>query len=260
MNAWKADGSVLAGFPPNQAGTSGCQADKKCYLAGSYDQNVALGDLDGDGKADIAVGMDDAYVSIHQSSGAAFDANPAFPAKKTPGVRYLFNLAEAEQGYANDESTALQSLFTNTAPAIADIDGNGVPEVILLGSVQNAAQTNLTQGVGLWAVHHDVSRVKGWETPFYAPDYLAGLDDYPGVNIVGATNQVTVADIDPAHPGLELISPGSTGASTPSRPPPRSCGRTPTPPTPTCSPAASSWPISTATASPRSSSTPTRPT
>ena len=183
----------------------------KCYLAGAYDQNVALGDLDGDGHADLVVGQDDAYFSIHKSTGEAFDANPMFPAKKTPGVRYLFDLAEAEQGYADDESTALQAHFTNTAPAIADLDGDGVPEVILLGSVQNASQTNRLMGVGLWALHHDASRLAGWETPFHAPDYLAGLWDYDGVNIVAATNQVTVADIDPTHAGPEMIFAGFDG-------------------------------------------------
>jgi hypothetical protein len=211
MSAWHADGSQLAGFPPNAAGVSGCMADGKCYLAGCYDQNVALGDLDGDGKADVVVGHDDAYASFHKASGEAFDANAEFPAKKTPGVRYLFDLKEAEQGYANDESTALQAHFTNTAPAIADLDGDGIPEIVMLGSVQNASQDDRLKGVGLWALHHDASRLAGWETPFHAPDYLAGLWDYDGTNVVAATNQVTIADIDPSHPGPEMIFAGFDG-------------------------------------------------
>jgi hypothetical protein len=134
-----------------------------------------------------------------------------FPVKKTPGVRYLFDLAEAKQGYADDEETALQAHFTNSAPAIADLDGDGMPEIILLGSVQNAAQDDRQKGVGLWALHHDASRLSGWEAPFHAPDYLAGLWDYDGTNIVAATNQVTVADIDPSHPGPEMIFAGFDG-------------------------------------------------
>jgi outer membrane protein assembly factor BamB len=211
MNAWSATGAQIAGFPPNKAGTSGCDADGKCYLAGCYDQNVAAGDLDGDGKADLVVGHDNAYTSIHKSSGEAFDASPMFPAKKTPGVRYLHDLALAQQGYADDESTALQAHFTNTAPAIADIDGDGAPEILLLASVQNAAQDKRELGVALWALRPDASRAPGWEEPFYAPDYIAGLWDYEGTNIVGATNQVTVADLDPTRPGPELLFAGFDG-------------------------------------------------
>ncbi len=211
MNAWHADGSLLAGFPPNQKGVSGCAADDKCYLAGCYDQNVALGDLDGDGKADVVVGHDNAYASFHKASGEAFDANPMFPPQKTPGVRYLHDLALAQQGYADDEETALQAHFTNTAPAIADMDGDGTPEIIMLGSVQNASQSDRYKGVGLWVVRSDASRLPGWETPYHAPNYLAGLWDFENTNVVAATNQVTVADIDPSRPGPELIFAGFDG-------------------------------------------------
>jgi hypothetical protein len=211
MNAWHADGTSVAGFPPNAKGVSGCAADKKCYLAGCYDQNLAVGDLDGDGKADVVAPHDDAYASIHKGTGEAFDASAIFPAKKTPGVRYLHDLAEAEQGYSDSEETALQAHFTNSAPAIADLDGDGKPEVILLGSVQNASQSDRLKGVGLWAVHADASRLAGWEAPLHSPDYLAGLWDFDGTNVVGATNQVTVADIDPSHAGPELIYAGFDG-------------------------------------------------
>ncbi len=209
MNAWHAaDGAKVAGFPPIKSGTSGC--DAKCYIAGCYDQNVALGDLDGDGKADIVVGHDNAYASFHRGDGLAFDANPMFKAKKTPGVRYLHDLSLAIQGWADDEETALQAHFTNTAPSLADVDGDGVLDVILLGSVQNAAQTDRLKGVGLWVLHRDASRLAAWQEPFHAPDYLAGLWDFDGTNIVGATNQVAVAELDPS-PGPELVFAGFDG-------------------------------------------------
>jgi hypothetical protein len=210
MNAWHADGTVVAGFPPNGAGTSGCAADGRCYLAGCYDQNVALGDLDDDGKWDVIVPHDNAYASFHSGTGAAFDANAMFPPNKTPGVRYLHDLALAQQGYANDEDTALQAHFTNTPPAIADLDGDQKPDIILLASVQNAAQTNREQGVALWALHGDASRLAKWQTPFHASGFLSGLWDY-GNNIVAITNQVTVEDIDPGSAGPELLFPGFDG-------------------------------------------------
>lgn len=208
--AVNASGMLLPGFPPNLAGTSGCATDGRCYLAGCYDQNLAVGDLDGDNKLDLVAPHDNAYASIHKGGGAAFDASSIFPAKKSPGVRYLHNLAEARQGYAENENTALQAHFTNTAPAITDLDGDGRYDVVMLGSVQNAAQSMRELGVGLWAVHADVSRLQGWESPLHVPQYLSGLWDL-GNNIVAATNQVSVANLDPTKAGPELIFPGFDG-------------------------------------------------
>lgn len=213
VHAFRADGSLLAGFPPNGAGTSGCDeaTDAHCYLAGCYDQNLAIGDLDGDGSWDLVAPHDNAYASFHHGSGVAFDAAAGFASTKTPGVRYLHDLAEAQQGWAEDEANALQAHFTNTAPAIADLDGDGAYEVVMLGSVQNASQEDRERGVGLWVVRADASRLPGWEEPFHAPDYLAGLWDYDGTNVVGATNQVSIADLDASLPGKELVFAGFDG-------------------------------------------------
>ena len=77
--------------------------------------------------------------------------------------------------------------------------------------MQNAAQTDRLRGVALWVLNNDGTRPSGWEEPFHAPDYLAGLWDYTGTNVVGATNQVTVADIDPSRTGPEFIFAGFDG-------------------------------------------------
>ena len=209
--AYRTDGSKVPGFPPNEAGTSGC--DDKCYRAGCYDQNLAAGDLDGDGKADLVAPHDNAYASIHKGSGEAFDASPLYSkAKKTPGVRYLHVLAEAAQGYAEDEETALQAHFTNTAPSLADLDGDGRLDIVMLGSVQNAAQSKREQGVALWAVHADASRLEAFPTPLHFPGYLAGLWDYEGTNVVAATNQAAVADVTKSSAGPEIVFAGFDGA------------------------------------------------
>ena len=204
------DGSRVAGFPPNTTGASGC--DDACYVTGGYDQNIALGDVDGDGVVDIFATQDNAYLSLHDGTGRAFDAAPIFDGKtKFLGIRFLNDYALAQQGWANNEQTANQAHFTNTAPAIADVDGDGTAELIALASVQNAAQTDRERGVALWVVDNDGTRPADWVDPWRAPDYLAGLWDYDGTNVVAATNQVAVADMDPDRAGPEFVFAGFDG-------------------------------------------------
>lgn len=213
LMAYHASGAPVAGFPPIESRTIGCDArrsdDAECWIAGAYDQNLAIGDLDGNGRQDIVSPTDNSYAGFYHGTGEAFDANPMFRGRpKTPGVRYMHDLKLAQQGFG--PSNELQAYFKNSAPAIADINGDGTPEIIMLAAAEDVAQTDQARGVGLWVVRHDASRLEGWESPFYAPDYLSGGDDLGG-NIVAATQQVTVADIDATRPGLEMIFAGLDG-------------------------------------------------
>ncbi len=203
------NGEIVDGFPPNTTGASGC--DDACYVTGGYDENLALGDVDGDGRADVFVSQDNAYMSLHDGAGRAFDVAPIFDGRtKFSGIRWMVDYALAQQGYADDEDTDEQAHFTNTAPAIADLDGDRVGELIALGSIQNTAQTDRERGVGLFVARPDGTRPDAWITPPRFPDYRGGLWD-GGENIVGITNQVAVADLDPGRAGPELVFAGFDG-------------------------------------------------
>lgn len=200
----EADGSFADGFPPNTTGVSGC--DENCWPTGGFDQNIALGDLDGNGVADIFVPHDNAYVSVHDGTGRAFDAAEIFKNRvKIQGVRFMLDYAEAQQGFGDDEDSANQAHFTNSGPAIADIDGDGDSELVVVGSVQNASQDDRERGVALFVVNPDGTRPDDWIEPYHVPDYLAGLWDFEGTNVVGMNNQVAVVDIDPERDGPEMI-------------------------------------------------------
>jgi hypothetical protein len=210
MQILRGDGTVQRGFPPNTSGTSGCGA--ACYLAGAFDQNLALGPLDGDAAWDIVVPHDNAYISWHRGGGVAFDSASIFRGRpKVPGIRFLHQYAEAQAGFSATEETSNQAHFTNSPPTIADVDGDGKNEIVVLGSVQNASQDDRLRGVALWLVNPDGTRPAKWLEPLHIPRYLAGLVDFEDDNIVGATNQVALGDIDPTAPGLEMVFAGYDG-------------------------------------------------
>ncbi|HEY0712028.1 MAG TPA: VCBS repeat-containing protein, partial [Polyangia bacterium] len=66
------------------------------------------------------------------------------------------------------------------------------------------------KGVALWVIKKDGTRPAAFTEPFHVPAYLAGLEDL-GDNIVGLTNQVAVADLDPDVPGLDVVFAGYDG-------------------------------------------------
>jgi len=59
-------------------------------------------------------------------------------------------------------------------------------------------------------VRHDGTRPDAWLEPYHASDFIDGLWD-AGDNIVAATNQVTVVDLDPESPGVEFVFAGFDG-------------------------------------------------
>ncbi len=207
--AYEIDGQPVTGYPPNTSGTSGC--DDRCYVFGGYGQTLALGDLDDDGADDLVVPHDNAYVSAHRGSGVMFDSASIFQwPTKFAGVRFLFDYAYAQQGWAPNELAENQNTHTSSAPALADIDGDGELEIVLLGATSNAALTDWERGVGLFVVETDGTRLLDWEAPYHAAAYLAGRWDL-GSNLLSASNEVAVADVDPTSPGLEMVFAGFDG-------------------------------------------------
>ena len=112
--AWKNDGRVVPGFPPNTTGHSGC--DDACYVHAGFDQTLALGDVNGDGIVDVFAPQDNAYMSLHDGTGRAFDANPIFRGKtKFLGVRFLLDYTLAQQGMSRRSGAA--TVISSSWPA-----------------------------------------------------------------------------------------------------------------------------------------------
>jgi hypothetical protein len=168
--AWNLDGSRVPGFPVgiNPAFSDPCNpgaphpcfdaADRQLtrdnHLKPGFIASPALVDLDGDGRRDIVVGALDQHLYAWDGGG---DALPGFPVKlSTPGA---------------------PGAEIVTSPAIAQLNGQGPPEVIVAtnevvpgdpqppGSIFDIFNAFLGSSTGsnpVYAVHGNGSMVSGW--------------------------------------------------------------------------------------------------
>lgn len=136
VSVYEHDGTLRAGWPARRSGEPG-------YGAGMYNENLAIGDLDGDGQAEIYAPTDTHYISALHPNGDQLLASTLYGLsaglqKTWAQVGVHVDQAADLQGYANC-GTQHRPNFANAAPAIADMDGDGALELIFPGDVYNCA-------------------------------------------------------------------------------------------------------------------------
>ena len=184
-------GGVLPGWPQLSSAT-GCSPKVNCFEAGTYNQNVGMADLNGDGKTDMLIGYDTAYVGVFHQSGAPFAADPlTFLRPFFPGIPAFHDYTLAKKGFGPDGEE--RSEFTDSPPVVADLDGDGKRELILVGDHELAGNT-ANRGNALFVFHADATRAAGFESPFETAGPL--VYDDPGANILDVTPAPAVADLD----------------------------------------------------------------
>lgn len=130
LNVFNANGSVRAGWPARRDGEAG-------YGWGMYNENVTVGDLNNDGLKEIIGPTDTHYITALDRNGNQLAANAIYGAGKVwSQVGVHVDHAVDLRGYANC-GTEHRPNFANSAPAIADVDSNGTPEIIVVGDVYN---------------------------------------------------------------------------------------------------------------------------
>lgn len=130
LNVFEPDGSVRPGWPARRDGEAG-------YGWGLYNQNVAVADLNGDGNKELYNPTDTHYITALDRNGNQLAANTVYGAGKVwsqVGV-HVANTVDI-RGYANCGSEHRPN-FANSAPAAADLDGDGTQELIVVGNVYN---------------------------------------------------------------------------------------------------------------------------
>jgi hypothetical protein len=140
-NQWflfNADGTLRPGWPVLSP-----DSDANGYAAGCFNENVGLADLDGDGQLEMIGPNDTHYVAAFRQDGTPLRAGPIYGqggGQNKPWARVGFHLSHAVdlRGYANctagKEPLEPRPNFADSAPSFADVDGDGTPEIIIVGN------------------------------------------------------------------------------------------------------------------------------
>ncbi len=138
VSVYEHDGSVRPGFPARRAVESAIGTG-----AGMYNENLAIGDLDGDGQSEIYAPTDTHYITALDNAGNQLNTNVVYGLsggrpKKWSQVGVHVDQAADLVGFA---ACGVQHRpnFANAAPTIADMDGDGSLELVVPGDVYNCA-------------------------------------------------------------------------------------------------------------------------
>jgi hypothetical protein len=131
---FSAGGTVRSGWPARRNGEAG-------FGWGMYNENVAVADMNGDGFKEIFAPTDTHYITALDRNGnqlpvSAIYGNTNPPRTVWSQVGVHVDQAADLRGYANC-GTEHRPNFANSAPVVADVDGDGTKELVVVGDVYN---------------------------------------------------------------------------------------------------------------------------
>lgn len=194
-------------------------SDTNGYTAGCFNENVAVGDLDGDGKGEIVGSNDTHYMAAFQDDGAQMRAstiyglNPDSSPKVWSRVGVHVDHSVDLRGYANC-GVEHRPNFDESAPLIVDVNNDGVNETIVVGSNYNCDTSPYTDLYEMpYIFNADRTRWKGngydWTTIPIPDAYAAPVSQNYDIIQNNAPNPVAV-DLD-GNGFLEIIYPSYDG-------------------------------------------------
>ncbi len=142
-NTWVYDcnGILRSGWPQLNNDTG--------YAWGTYNDNAAIGDIDGDGIPEIIVPSDVHYICAYKPDGTQVQANAMYGDKAWGKVGVAVDFTAELRGYVHC-GTEHRPNFAHCPATIADVNNDGTPEIVVTGNVHNCGTspyTNLYHGV-----------------------------------------------------------------------------------------------------------------
>jgi hypothetical protein len=196
LNAFNGSGVQRTGWPALHVGDPG-------YGWGMYNQNVTVADMNRDGFKEVFGPTDTHYIMAFDRNGSQLPvAAGVFPPTRTywSEVGVHVDHAVDVRGYAFC-GTEHRPNFADSAPAVADVNGDGVPEMIVVGNVYNCdgAYTSLYRMPFIFKL--DRTRWSGsgfdWTAiPAPGPGSAPPLDAENYAVIESALSNPAIADLD----------------------------------------------------------------
>jgi hypothetical protein len=138
--------------------------DDSGYAYGIFNDNAAVGDLDGDGFGELVVPSDVHYICTYERDGSQVPANAMYGGKGWGKVGVWESLAVEQRGWGScepgdDRAERYRSNFAHGPAAIADMDKDGTMEVIATGNVYDCGYGSYpSRYTGVFAFNADRSR------------------------------------------------------------------------------------------------------
>ncbi|HVN50650.1 MAG TPA: hypothetical protein VMT43_04415, partial [Acidimicrobiales bacterium] len=232
---WSATGQRLATMSVDPAYSRDDPSDQDQYnrTKPGFASSPALGDLDGDGRLEIVAAAMDRHLYAWHADGTPVAGFPVLlvdPAE-VQSVDPVSNEVTFKPSSGVQEGGELIA-----TPTVVDVDGDGHPEIIVGGQEQYVEHANVGDGAGvlallgaagspgnsrLYVVAHDGTDAHEPNTSAnpdagaYLPGWPAKLSQLatgllPTIGD-GVAMQAVVGDVDPDHPGPEIVAASSAG-------------------------------------------------
>ncbi len=203
MVVLEGDGSVAPGWPRYTDGDP--DLGLACPDCGGFNQNVAVGDLEGDGTLDLVFTQDTNSISIFDAGGAPRDVHGSFDncGEGNPhhwGEIHSFVPFAAEADVTCGGASQILE-FTYSPPLVADLEHDGNAEVLAVGNLEDPGSPGSFLGSALVVYQHARQHRPGF-APYHQSDGTLtageGVAYLPSPTVVAANLQ--------GNPELEVLA------------------------------------------------------